>query len=592
MTSTEDENANTDRTDGSRRADDGDSSNQTGGTNQQVTATQQSENDLVPGVATRRRYLGIVGAMVGSTGLSGLVGARQSGNSYPADPFASGRDRGSIPGLRRSRTGSGLQSETDETGTLDAPETLTELWRQDFSNETIGPATFSGTDPDTLFSVGTVLEDLSSGVTVYAINESDGSISWSNQINSNITPILAHEPGRALYYTDTGTGDLVAADTSSGDDLWRTSISAQSFFPPGVYYINETNVYFVAGTNVAAYDKTNGEEQWSETVDGTLYPFGTFDDGGTSLMYVVSITNPDPAESKITAIDRTDGSVEWSATRSLAPGINILADDTLYAAFNSQNPDQPDTELVAYNKDTGDVKWTESRADDLRWSLVYPVSNTSSAVYAFAGRNENGDSPQSQGVAARFDETGTKEWEYDAGGLVVGFARGTDSVYTASRDGQIASVDDDTASADFGTEEWSESIGSSIRDAGLWKSDDVLYTGTVLDSGSVYALDATDGSTLDEFSLGAQVAGGITVYEDQIWAVGRSPYDGNTGDSAIYKLGDGGDDPWYAAYTNQNGVVETSGLDSGITDLRDGLLSVTRLRTLMDSWGSGQPVSP
>jgi hypothetical protein len=350
-------------------------------------------------------------------------------------------------------------------------------------------------------------------------------------------------------------------------------------------------VFFVAGSKVAAYDKTDGTEKWSEPVNGTLYPFGTFDTGGTSLMYVVSLINTDPPESEITAFDRTNGGVEWSKTRSLAPGLNVLAGDTLYGVFNPQNQ-QGNSELVAYEKESGDLKWSETRSDDLFWSLAYPVSDSSSAVYAFAGRNENGDTPQSQGVAARFDASGTKEWEYDVGGLTVGFARGTDSVYTASRDGQIAAIDDDPQSANFGTKEWSESIGSSIRDAGLWKSGDVLYTGTVLDSGSVYAIDTTDGSTLDEFSLGGKVAGAVTVYNNQIWAVGRSPYDGNTGGSTVYKLGDGGDDSWYTQYTNQNGVVETSGLETGITDLRGGSLSVTRLRTLMDSWESGQPVSP
>lgn len=589
MTSTEDENSNTDGTDGSRRPDDVDGTNQTESTTHQATPLQQSDTNFLPGAATRRRYLGIVGAMVGSTSMNGIGSAGQSETSHPADPFASVADRDSIPGLREPQTGTGPRSETDKTGTLDAPKTLTELWSQNFTDEIISAPIFSGTDPDTLFSTG--FSEEQGSVNIYAITDTDGSISWSIKIDSILGSILALEPEQALYYTDTGTNDMVAADISSGDDLWRTSVNIDTILAPGVFYIGGTSVYLVAGGKVAAYDKTNGTEQWSKTVPRLLYPLVTFDESDTSLMYVESLTNRDPAQSQITAIDRTNGSIEWSNTRSLGPGLNMLADDTLYNAFNPLINTQYDTELVAQDKETGDVKWSESREDGLYWGLAIPVSDTGSGIYATATRSaEAPDTPQSKGITARFDATGSKLWEYDAGGVITGLARGTDSVYITGETGRVASVNDDPTSADFGKEEWSRNLGASNQESPLWKSGNVLYTGTASSSAAVYALDATDGSTLDEFSLGTKVTGGLIVSNNNIWAVGRSPDDGSIGDSTMYKLGDGGDDPWYAAYTNQNGVVDTSGLDSGITDLRDGSLSVTRLRALMDSWESGQPI--
>lgn len=583
MTGNDDSQSNTNRVEDRQQTIEATGDRSTERRDQSETSNPEAESTITASAPTRRRYLSamttvVAGAAVGGGRVTGETSRHTQRSAVWGQPGESPVTAEFEPHLLRQF------GEAAVTGqdTLTAPETLDEQWSQEFLSQTVTVPFFAGSGSDRVYAVGRKQFEQ----TIYALNKNTGDVAWEVSLNTASFPSLGIEPGRALYYTDTAAGDIVAADTDDGSEIWRESLGQTRGLAAPFHFAADSTVYVLVGGTVFAFDDQDGTERWSQTVDGFVVPVlnGVYDDGDTSLLHVASgDATTNPPTGVLTAIDRDSGAIEWSESRDSPFSYQVTVGDIALGMFRD--------EFVAFDAVSGNIQWTDQREDNLIWSFIYPRSE--SPLYTLASYNP--DNSPSEGAVVKFDTNGQRLWEFDPGAFPVGITVQGDSVHVATRDGRVIEIIDDPEDPNYGTQAWSKTLDDGVRDAGLRRSGDVLYTGTVAEPGTVYALSATDGSTLDTFQMGSGVAGGLSVVDERIWTAERPPYEqlpGN-GDSVMYELGAGDNtDPWYTPYTNQNGIVETSGLETGITDLRADQLSADRLKILMDSWESGQPVSP
>jgi outer membrane protein assembly factor BamB len=584
MTGNDDSQSNTNRVEDRQQTIEATGDRSTERRDQSETSNPEAEATITASAPTRRRYLSamtavVAGAAVGGGRVTGETSRHTQRSTVWGQPGESPVTAEFEPTVSGQFDAAGTAAGQD---TLAAPETLGELWRQEFQDQTVGVPFFAGNQSNRVYAVGSSLTQQ----TIYGLNKNTGEIAWETTLNSGVTPPLGIEPGRALYYVDTTSNALIAADSDDGSEIWREALGQQRLFAAPFHLDADSTLYLLRGSNVIAYDDQDGTEQWRQSVTGNIVPLlnGVYDDGDTSLMHVASSqVTTQTTDGVLTAIDRDSGDVEWSDTRENPFSFQITLGDTAYGMFQD--------EFVAYDAASGDVQWTDEREDNLIWSFIYFQSE--SPLYALAAFNP--EQGPTSGAVVKFDTSGQRVWEHDPGAFPLGITVQGNEVHVATRDGRVIEIIDDPDDPNYGAEAWSQNLDAGVRDAGLRRSGDVLYTGTVAEPGTVYALSAADGSTLDTFQMDSGVAGGLSVVNERIWIAERPPSDQpiGAGDSVLYELGsDDGGDPWYAPYTNENGVVETAGLQTAIGDLRAGQLSVNRLKILMDSWESGQPVSP
>jgi hypothetical protein len=69
-----------------------------------------------------------------------------------------------------------------------------------------------------------------------------------------------------------------------------------------------------------------------------------------------------------------------------------------------------------------------------------------------------------------------------------------------------------------------------------------------------------------------------------------SPADGGLDDTETISVEGSPDEPTVADYANENGIVDTQGLQTAIDDLRTGNIDVALLRDVMTPWQTGSPV--
>jgi len=335
---------------------------------------------------------------------------------------------------------------------------------------------------------------------------------------------------------------------------------------------------------------TSGRRQCQEIVCSP--PFVDFyDDGGTSLSFVLSndVGRDSSGPGYVTAFDRDSGTEQWTEQRSPLALFARNIGDTLYCTFGRET-----SELVSLDAESGTENWADEREDDRIWGFAYPGSGDS--VYVDASRTP--DNAPTEGELVKFGSDGSRIWTYDAGAQIRGITSVNSTVYIATADGRVESINDNSSSDNYGENGWSKDLGSEITNAGLNLAGGILYTGVTSDPGTVFALSADDGSELDSYTLDSGITGTVIPSDGRVWVTG-SPESLTDGDSAIYALGEdgqdngdggGGGEEWYSEYVNENGVVDTSGLRAGISDWRSGDVSTDRLRTLIASWRSGDPI--
>jgi len=391
------------------------------------------------------------------------------------------------------------------------------------------------------------------GGRIYALDPTTGEIleGWPEETSG--VPFVWPGGDDLLFYSDVEPASpavtLVALDPVSGRTEWEQSLPPTQF-SVGIRYDADRGTVFATtdGPTVTALDASDGSVQWSEDFaqgQKVLFPVRQ----GDSLY--VPANEYDRTTQDFTAhlwaIDTGEGVSDrelWSVSRSgmTASSVPSGTEDTITMSFADQTSggDGP-SELLVVDASNGSEQWSKMRPDDdLLWTGISIIVD--STLYATAGFNS--EDVQSQGALASLElDTGDENWEVDAGGLVTGLQVDADTAYGASLPGDVFAVDDDPASGSYGQKSWEKQLGdsSSIADGGLSLGCGRLYTGTT--SGTVYAIDADDGTELDTFEV-AGIIEQVSTRRGSVWALGAPTPEGVTGEASenrAYRL-DGSSD--------------------------------------------------
>jgi len=510
------------------------------------------------GGATRRSVLGSLTSAIATMGLSGHTTALDSKMGTTTGQAT----RDDLPQSEYLRKYWRREMTVGPTSGHCPPETLSQEWQSTALADGVSSLTPGRNTDSPVYVSGADLTSLSPEGNIYALDRDTGEILSGWPVETNGIPFLT-SGGELLYYADLAVAEpgpisVYAVDARTGDSVWDTEVPASS--PSiGLQYDPSADVLYTIsrGPIVTALDGSSGSEVWqSQLSQGELVPF-TRRDGST--LYVPS-TSIDPSAGEVDAaylraVDLSSGVGDrerWSVSEDglAVSGVPVVYQDLVVASFGPPNRESDgDTLLVVLNEADGTERWSKSRSDDLVWTGGFFPSN-GSGLYAPAGRGvEDGSS---EGVLTRLNpNNGDTEWEYDLGGIVGGLQPGDNRMYTANIEGDVAAIDDDSDSAGYGQEVWSETLAGAsddgIEGGGLFLRCGRLYTATTENPGVAYVLDADDGSTLNTFTVDSGIIRSHWVRDGVVWAATGTDTDQEITTTAeenrVYKLANGSDPP-------------------------------------------------
>ncbi|RZB32284.1 MAG: cobaltochelatase CobN [Candidatus Argoarchaeum ethanivorans] len=347
----------------------------------------------------------------------------------------------------------------------------------------------------------------SSGIGLYCLDESDGSLIWNNTLGGNggvSTPAISGDrvfAGSVGPYGPPGpddptTGDLYCIDATTGATIWNISLEhdPQWFGLASSPLIYDDKVYVVSWSDgiLHAID-FDGSELWNYSASGSsnVYMSAATDGsklffGGGNAMNCVDITN----HTKVWRFNVGDSEV------STTPAVH---DGIVYFATG-----KPDKKLYAVNTTTGTLVWSRY----LYGSLSSPaISN---------GRIYIGDKDKKMNCINAID--GSEVWNQTLNGACRSSPVVADGmVYTAANnaEGTIYCFD-----ADDGTLIWSYDT-NDYNMAQPSVSDGILYMGS--DTGYLYAFGIWKGNMVllggETLNVTAQNSG-INYTVDRVTALG------------------------------------------------------------------------
>jgi outer membrane protein assembly factor BamB len=394
---------------------------------------------------------------------------------------------------------------------------------------------------------------------VLAVDLSDGTVVWRGAEKTRAYPptvadgvayVTARDPGGR------GAGHLVALDTETGDERWRTALDGNPTAPPGY---RDGVVY--AGTHrgsVYAVDAASGDERWRESVgdwvtrgpttagDGVYA--ATLGEGVVSLAHdgavrwrtdVSAGTNPrltpDLAvlggDGGVVALDRADGGVRWRIETDGNVQYDVeVVDGTVYAGDRVGN-------AYAVDATSGDRRWTRPfKPTTLPGPVVGPrtVAGGSRTGATYGLLAIDGTETLSVGHGGRASVTPAVVGDDAASASLLGCDTAGYAFRVRVRDygetpaGRLPPTPTPdpertstaTVHVDFGRPEfrWESTLDDPFRSP-VSVSDGRWYAGT---NRGVSALDPSNGSTLWHRDLGGSVEGAPAVAGGAVYAATRA----------------------------------------------------------------------
>ncbi|MGA9401168.1 PQQ-binding-like beta-propeller repeat protein, partial [Haladaptatus sp.] len=313
-----------------------------------------------------------------------------------------------------------------------------------------------------------------------ALNPDDGSVEWSNDDYRPVTlPVVEDGTVYLSVQVEQGEGSsrrFVALDLQTGDEQWRSSVSAAS----SMVKVDDSHVYLFAEQDArfVALDAESGKQAWTYEVAGD-YASQIFLFDGTLYFHV---------KSGLYALSAEDGSEQWKLQSS-----NISLSSVTEEGIFCRRGDS----FVAFDRKNGDELWSvqgggTATVEDGR---VFLWGETLRAIDP---------------------ENGSVEWQYDdvqstttepvvADGLVV----------SVSRDGTFTAVNTDGTKAWTFETETQADYYSTVSEV----SDGKVYS---MIGRTLYVLSAEDGSLKWSFSAARRSMHMLVTYDNVFFGT----YDG------------------------------------------------------------------
>ncbi|WP_423987739.1 PQQ-binding-like beta-propeller repeat protein [Haladaptatus sp.] len=357
-----------------------------------------------PSDETRRTFLKLTGAAIGTTGFVGIAasdtatttnhawssfqndtgntGSSADGNDPGPGAWVDWSEQVSDRGLYSPTVVDGIAYVSDSSGGITAfdVDSRNACWTTHIRGLDYAPTVVG----DTVYVAGTDL---------VALSAEDGSERWRFEIGVIESSPVTVADGIAFFKTSdvNGQGACWAIDTETGTKQWQVRLpsgkdgetpSAENV-PPAVV---DGTAYFADKKTVYALDATDGQPQWQASTDGmidhaptvandTVYVSGrkTFalstEDGAarwttdlgdsTRLSQSPAVTDDtvvvtDGARARIWALAANDRTVRWTVgSLDGSAGTPSIADGTTYVPITRDSGDG----LVAFDLRSGDQKW-------------------------------------------------------------------------------------------------------------------------------------------------------------------------------------------------------------------------------------------
>lgn len=227
----------------------------------------------------------------------------------------------------------------------------------------------------------TIIEDLvltgCDGGAVYALNKSDGSLVWSYSVIGSVQSSPAVADGRV--YVGSLDGSVYCLTQSSGEFIWSFSSGSEIYSSPAV----GEGLVFIGSDNgrVYAINETTGQSVWSYLTDGSVRSSPALSKG-TVLV--------GSSDYKLYSLNATTGVKVWSYTSGgSVPASPAVADGLVFAGSTGH-------EIFALNETTGTLVWHYDTSSDnfpivegspaVADGLVFIASY--SQLYAFASKHD------------------------------------------------------------------------------------------------------------------------------------------------------------------------------------------------------------
>lgn len=198
--------------------------------------------------------------------------------------------------------------------------------------------------------------------TVVGLDIGNGKPVWTKKLGVPIRSSPTASNGK-VFVVNTDS-ELYALSAETGDELWRgrglpEGASVLSNVSPAV--AGNTLVVSYASGEVTAFDISNGEQRWTDSVSGGL--------GGTSLTAIGDAARPvidngvvfaGSRVGRLIATNLANGERVWSR--------DIRAAQTPWVAGGSVFVVDPNSRLYALDRKTGKIRWVTALPNAKSWS--------------------------------------------------------------------------------------------------------------------------------------------------------------------------------------------------------------------------------
>ena len=180
---------------------------------------------------------------------------------------------------------------------------------------------------------------------IYALNKTDGSITWTYQLDSYVVtkPILKE----GAYYTATSGGKLVKVSTTDGSRIWSRTLPAGPW-DNSITADSQGRIFLAiyGDQTMNAYNEDDGSLLWSYRLHGRSLSFNAYHD---DVVFIADTAG------YVYALDAADGSLRWE--KKLGTKFDIsspsLSGDLLFIGTR----DGAEGAFFALNEITGELVW-------------------------------------------------------------------------------------------------------------------------------------------------------------------------------------------------------------------------------------------
>jgi outer membrane protein assembly factor BamB len=243
-----------------------------------------------------------------------------------------------------------------------------QIWSYSFRAGTTSRLTFDG---GMIFVSAISTDGASSHSNLYAIHAATGALAWEASFSDAIGQpiIVSHRILAPSAASVTSAGQtLLAIDESDGSTTWSASLPTKG--SPVAWLVQGSALYLSDGSALIAVDGATGAIRWTQQAVDSV----------TSSLFSAQGAILFSARMSVLAFDAKTGALRWSAVVGAAPQLVAVRDQVAYAV--TQGPDGALDTLFALDASSGDVLWQRDAASA---SAITPGQSGDAYLVSVAG---------------------------------------------------------------------------------------------------------------------------------------------------------------------------------------------------------------